>query len=65
MAQASLPPGRFMAGAVGLYALYARQPVTTGISVLPAIMLHGTINAGCSAIPVNRQGGDPRPDAIV
>jgi uncharacterized protein len=65
MAQADLPMGLFMAGSVGLSVLFARLAMNTGFSVLPAIVLHGAINAGSWAIPVTPQGGDLRSYAIV
>jgi uncharacterized protein len=65
MAQAALPPAPFLAGTVALSVIFARLAVNTGFSVLPAILLHGAINAGSWAIPVTPQGGDLQPYLLV
>ncbi len=56
-AQATLPMLPFLAGTIALSVLFARLAVNTRFSVLPAIWLHGAINAGSWAIPVTPQGG--------
>lgn len=54
-AQAALPLLPFLAGTVALSVVFARLAVNTRFSVLPAILLHGAINAGSWAIPVTRR----------
>ena len=64
-AQAALPMWPFLAGTVALSVLFARLAVNTRYSVLPAILLHGAINAGSWAIPVTPQAGEQQPYLIV
>ena len=64
-AQAALPMLPFVAGTVALSVVFARLAVNTRFSVLPAILLHGAINAGSWAIPVTPQGGSQQPYYLV
>ena len=64
-AQAALPLLPFLAGTVALSVVFARLAVNTRFSVLPAILLHGAINAGSWALPVTPQSGDDGPYLIV
>lgn len=64
-AQAALPVLPFLAGTVALSVVFARLAVNTGFSVLPAILLHGAINAGSWVLPVTPQGGDLQPYLLV
>lgn len=59
-AQTALPLLPFLAGTVALSVVFARLAVNTRFSVLPAILMHGAINAGSWAIPVTPNGGDPQ-----
>jgi membrane protease YdiL (CAAX protease family) len=63
--QAQMPMALFMASSVALSVLFARLSVNTGFSVLPAIVLHWSINAGAWAIPVTPQGQDLQPYQLV
>ena len=65
MAQANMPIALFMASSVALSVIFARLSVNTRFSVLPAIMLHWSINAGSWAIPVTPQGGVMLPYYLV
>jgi hypothetical protein len=65
MAQANMPMGLFMASSVALSVIFARLSVNTRFSVLPAIVLHWSINAGSWAIPVTPQGGVMQPYYLV
>jgi hypothetical protein len=60
-----MPPLLFLAGTVGMSVALARLAVNTGFSVLPAIVLHWSINAFAWAIPVTPQGGTLRPYLLV
>ncbi len=64
-AQAALPMLPFVAGTVALSVVFARLAVNTRFSVLPAILLHGAINAGSWAIPVTPQVGSQQPYYLV
>lgn len=64
-AQAAMPLLPFLAGTVALSVVFARLAVNTRFSVLPAILLHGAINAGSWALPVTPQGGEVGPYLIV
>ncbi len=64
-AQSDLPMGLFLASTVALSVLFARLSVNTGFSVLPAILLHGSINWSSMVVPVMPNGGDGRPYTIV
>ena len=57
MAQANMPMALFMASTVALSVVFARLSVNTRFSVLPAIVLHWSVNAGSWAIPVTPQNG--------
>jgi predicted Abi (CAAX) family protease len=63
--QALMPPLLFLAGTVGVSVAFARLAVNTGFSVLPAIMLHWSINAFAWVIPVTPQGGTLQPCVLV
>jgi membrane protease YdiL (CAAX protease family) len=63
--QALMPPPLFLAGTVGMSVAFARLAVNTGYSVLPAIVLHWSINAFAWAIPVTPQGGTLQPYVFV
>jgi membrane protease YdiL (CAAX protease family) len=63
--QALMPPLLFLAGTVGMSGALARLAVNTGFSVLPAIVLHWSINAFAWAIPVTPQGGTLQPYLLV
>ena len=64
MAQANLPMGLFMASNIALSVVFARLSVNTGFSVLPAILLHGTINWSAIVLPVMPVNGDTRAYSI-
>ncbi len=57
MAQANMPMALFMVSSVALSVIFARLSVNTRFSVLPAIVLHWSVNAWSWAIPVTPQGG--------
>lgn len=63
--QALMPPLLFLAGTVGMSVAFARLAVNTGFSVLPAIVLHWSINAFAWVIPVTPQGGTLQPYVLV
>jgi membrane protease YdiL (CAAX protease family) len=63
--QADMPPLLFLAGTVGMSVAFSRLAVNTGFSVLPAIVLHWSINAFAWAIPVMPQGGTLQPYVLV
>jgi membrane protease YdiL (CAAX protease family) len=63
--QALMPPLLFLAGTVGMSVAFARMAVNTGFSVLPAIVLHWSINAFAWAIPVTPQGETLQPYLVV
>ena len=65
MAQANMPIALFMASTVALSVVFARLSVNTLFSVLPAIVLHWSINAWSWAIPVTPQGGVTKPYYLV
>jgi membrane protease YdiL (CAAX protease family) len=65
MAQASMPVALFMASTVALSVIFARLSVNTRFSVLPAIVLHWSVNAGSWAIPVTPQNGVVQPYYLV
>ena len=65
MAQANMPIALFMASSVALSVVFARLSVNTRFSVLPAIVLHWSVNAGSWAIPVTPQGGVTLPYYLV
>lgn len=65
MAQANMPMALFMASSVALSVIFARLSVNTRFSVLPAIVLHWSVNAGSWAIPVTPQGGVMQPYYLV
>lgn len=65
MAQANMPMALFMASSVALSVIFARLSVNTRFSVLPAIVLHWSVNAGSWAIPVTPQGGGMLPYYLV
>lgn len=64
-AQSDLPMGLFLASTVALSVVFARLSVNTGFGVLPAILLHGSINWSSMVVPVMPNGGDGRPYMIV
>lgn len=64
-AQSDLPMGLFLASTVALTVLFARLSVNTGFSVLPAILLHGSINWSSMVVPGMPNGGDGRPYTIL
>jgi len=65
MAQANMPMALFMASSVALSVIFARLSVNTRFSVLPAIVLHWSVNAGSWAIPVTPHGGVMLPYYLV
>jgi uncharacterized protein len=65
MAQANMPMALFMASSVALSVIFARLSVNTRFSVLPAIVLHWSVNAGSWAIPVTPQGNVMQPYYLV
>ena len=65
MAQANMPTALFMASTVALSVVFARLSVNTRFSVLPAIVLHWSVNAWSWAIPVTPQGGVTLPYYLV
>jgi membrane protease YdiL (CAAX protease family) len=64
-AQGDLPMGLFLVSTVALTVVFARLSVNTGFSVMPAILLHGSINWSSMVLPVMPNGGDSRPYTIV
>ena len=65
MAQANLPMVPFLASTVALSVLFARLSVNARFSVLPAIVLHWSINARSWIIPVTPHGGVTQPYYLV
>jgi uncharacterized protein len=65
MAQANMPIALFMASSVALSVVFSRLSVNTRFSVLPAIVLHWSINAWSWAIPVTPQGSVIQPYYLV
>jgi hypothetical protein len=63
--QAQTPMALFMASSVALSVVFARLSVNTGFSVLPALALHWSVNAGAWAIPVTPQAGGTQPFVLV
>lgn len=63
--QAEMPPLLFLIGTVGMSVALSRLAVNTGFSVLPAIVLHWSINTFAWAIPVMPQGGTLQPYVLV
>lgn len=63
--QAEMPPLLFLTGTIGMSVAFSRLAVNTGFSVLPAIVLHWSINAFASVIPVTPQGGTLQPYVLV
>jgi membrane protease YdiL (CAAX protease family) len=63
--QAEMPPLLFLIGTVGMSVAFSRLAVNTGFSVLPAIVLHWSINTFAWAIPVMPQGGTLQPYVLV
>jgi uncharacterized protein len=64
-AQANLPLTLFMASTVALSVLFARLSTNTAFSVLPAVVLHWSINAWSWAIPVTPLNGVMQPYQLV
>jgi uncharacterized protein len=64
-AQAAMPMALFMASSVALSVIFARLSVNTAFSVLPAIVLHWSVNAWSWVIPVTPQGGVMQPYYLV
>jgi uncharacterized protein len=64
-AQTSMPMALFMASSVALSVIFARLSVNTAFSVLPAIVLHWSVNAWSWVIPVTPQGGVMQPYYLV
>ncbi len=65
MAQANMPMALFMTSSMKLSVVFARLSVNTRFSVLPAIVLHWSVNAWSWAIPVTPQGGVMLPYYLV
>ena len=65
MAQANMPMVLFMASTIALSVIFARLSINTAFSVLPAIVLHWSINAWSWAIPVTPQSGVMLPYYLV
>lgn len=65
MAQAQMPMALFMASSVALSVIFARLAVNTAFSVLPAIVLHWSVNAWSWVIPVTPQGAGIQPYVLV
>ena len=65
MAQAQMPMALFMASSVALSVLMSRLSVIAGFSILPAMVLHWSINTWSAIIPVIPNGGSVRPYALV
>lgn len=63
--QSQMPMPLFMASAVALSIVFARLSVNTGFSVLPALLLHWSINAWSLVIPMVPNGGSVRPYILV
>ncbi len=64
-AQAELLMGLFLASTIALSVVFARLSVNAQFSVLPAILLHGSVNWSALVLPVMPAGGDARPYMIV
>jgi uncharacterized protein len=63
--QTNMPVALFMASTVALSVIFARLSVNTAFSVLPAIVLHWSVNAWSWAIPVTPNGASQQPYVIV
>lgn len=63
--QAEMPFVLFLVGTVAMFVAFARLAVNTGFSVLPATVLHWSINAWAWAVPVTPQGGTLQPHFLV
>ncbi len=57
-AQGNLPIALFLVTTMGLSVLFARISVNAAFSVLPAILLHATINWWSMALPITPMGAD-------
>lgn len=64
MAQAQMPMALFMASSVALSVIMARMTLTTGFSILPALMFHRAINGWPSFVPNIPVEGNVRPYAL-
>jgi len=63
--QADLPLPVLLAGTVALSVIFARLSVNTGFSVLPAIVLHASVNWTYEMLPVMPVGGNAQVYLIV
>lgn len=64
-AQTQMPMALFPASNLALSVIFARLSVNTNFSILPAIVLHWSVNAWSWVIPVTPQGTATRPYVVV
>lgn len=64
-AQAGLPIALFLISTVALSVVFARLGISTGFSVLPALLLHTVINWWSMLVPIMPAGGDVQAYALV
>jgi uncharacterized protein len=64
-AQSHMPMALFTASSVALSVIFCRLSVNTAFSVIPALVLHWSINAWSWVIPVTPQGGVMQPYYLV
>ena len=63
--QAQMPMGLFLASTFALSIMFARLAMNTAFSVLPALLLHWSINAWSLVIPIIPNGGSVLPYAVL
>jgi uncharacterized protein len=63
--QSQMPMALFLASSFALSIVFARLSINTAFSVLPALLLHWSINAWSLVIPMIPNGGSVRPYVLV
>jgi ABC-type dipeptide/oligopeptide/nickel transport system ATPase component len=63
--QSQMPMALFLASSFALSIVFARLSINTAFSVLPALLLHWSINAWSLVIPMVPNGGSVRPYVLV
>ena len=63
--QSQMPMALFLASSFALSILFARLSINTAFSVLPALLLHWSLNAWSLVIPMIPNGGSVRPYVLV
>ncbi len=63
--QSQMPMMLFLSSALALSIIFARLAMNTGFSVIPAILVHWSINSWSLVIPVIPTGGNIRPFALL